>query len=428
MTINKKTFAAAVRKREAGAPTPIIVRDTQVEGLALAVNKRSEAWRFQYKPRGTRPDGKRYPTRTLTLGNHAELTLEEARAAAVAAKAAVRGGADPVEDQRRETAQRVAERQAQKTCRELMDPFMADFAERRSKARKGRKLDEAYVGSIRRGAEHVLSALGVMDLTPDCITIKPLRALFRNHAGTNWNIRYLAIKRFLDYAVTEEIIDGNIALMVERPATGAARARVLSAEELHTLWHEAENLDPVRRDFLRFMICVPCRISEGLALTWDQIDADLTEWTQPDTMTKNGVEHRFALPPQAREILERRREANPKGPVFPNRSGRVFASQSNLNRIIHEGTPSVTDWTIHDLRRTFASLLGESGASFPESVVDAVLNHMQSGTRGGVLGVYQRAERRREQAAVMMAWGRLLASIIDPQAERETVVALGGWS
>ena len=37
----------------------------------------------------------------------------------------------------------------------------------------------------------------------------------------------------------------------------------------------------------------------------------------------------------------------------------------------------------------------------PETVVDAVLNHRQAATRGGVLGVYQRAQRWPEQVAAM---------------------------
>jgi integrase len=49
----------------------------------------------------------------------------------------------------------------------------------------------------------------------------------------------------------------------------------------------------------------------------------------------------------------------------------------------------IPGWRLHDLRRSFASPLGEVGV--PESVVDAILNHRRSATRSGVLGVCQRA-------------------------------------
>ncbi len=66
--------------------------------------------------------------------------------------------------------------------------------------------------------------------------------------------------------------------------------------------------------------------------------------------------------------------------------------------------PALTGWTWHDFRRSFATALGEAG--IPEAVADAVLNHRQSATRGGVLGVYQRASRWPEQVKAMEHWGR----------------------
>jgi integrase len=68
----------------------------------------------------------------------------------------------------------------------------------------------------------------------------------------------------------------------------------------------------------------------------------------------------------------------------------------------------LADWRLHDFRRSFATALGEIG--YQETVVDAVLNHRQAATRGGVLGVYQRAQRWPEQVNAMMAWHRLLAA------------------
>jgi integrase len=56
-----------------------------------------------------------------------------------------------------------------------------------------------------------------------------------------------------------------------------------------------------------------------------------------------------------------------------------------------DGEDKVAGWTWHDFRRSFATALGEAG--IPEIFAQAVLNHHQSATRGGVLGVYQRASR-----------------------------------
>jgi integrase len=103
--------------------------------------------------------------------------------------------------------------------------------------------------------------------------------------------------------------------------------------------------------------------------------------------------------------------------VFPApKSGDVLDTFSDLKSTLTDLTEgddgeAVTRWTWHDMRRSFATALGEAG--IPEAVADAVLNHRQSATRGGVLGVYQRASRWPEQVRAMELWGRLLAAAIE---------------
>jgi integrase len=80
------------------------------------------------------------------------------------------------------------------------------------------------------------------------------------------------------------------------------------------------------------------------------------------------------------------------------------------------------DWSWHDFRRSFASALGEAG--IPEAVADAVLNHRQAATRGGVLGVYQRSSRWPEQVRAMQLWGRLLQDALDGKQSDANVVVM----
>ena len=87
-----------------------------------------------------------------------------------------------------------------------------------------------------------------------------------------------------------------------------------------------------------------------------------------------------------------------------------------------EQASELNGWTWHDFRRSFATALGEAG--IPEAVADAVLNHRQSATRGGVLGVYQRASRWPEQVKAMELWGRLLAAAIEGREAGAEVVPL----
>ena len=61
-------------------------------------------------------------------------------------------------------------------------------------------------------------------------------------------------------------------------------------------------------------------------------------------------------------------------------------------------------------------------------MADAVLNHLQSATRGGMLGVYQRASRWPEQVKAMELWGQLLAAAIEGREVESNVVPLTAHS
>jgi integrase len=175
-----------------------------------------------------------------------------------------------------------------------------------------------------------------------------------------------------------------------------------------------------------------------------------SEWRQPGRLTKNRDPHRLFLHPLALDILKSRWAAwahvsgrggeseatrltgeklPMSGLVFPApRSGRPIDTFTDIKAAMVSGTETANDerpldgWTWHDFRRSFASALGEAG--IPEAVADAVLNHKQSATRGGVLGVYQRSSRWPEQVKAMQLWGRLLEAAIHGADDNATVVPM----
>ena len=59
----------------------------------------------------------------------------------------------------------------------------------------------------------------------------------------------------------------------------------------------------------------------------------------------------------------------------------------------------IDHFILHDLRRTFSTLMAEN-TNVSETIIDSLLNHKQSATRGGVIRHYQQAkhlETRRER-------------------------------
>jgi integrase len=72
--------------------------------------------------------------------------------------------------------------------------------------------------------------------------------------------------------------------------------------------------------------------------------------------------------------------------------------------------PDMPAWTLHDLRRTFASGCARLGIAV--HVVEAALNH-KSGTIRGIAAVYNRYSYGVEKRACMQAWARYVESLVN---------------
>ena len=424
--ITKATVTAAWRKK--GADLRLVFPDTECRGLALVVNPSSMAWRYDYKPRGRDPStGKRFSTHSITIGNPESHSPDEARAEANRHKGSAKAGNDPAADRKARIAASALRRS--RTLDRLVEEY-EKFLPKRTKLRghgtispRQAAYDVAYVKAAivsMKAGSRVADDLGAADL-------RTMLHSCGNRAATARH-RYGALSRFFDWAQDEGLVKANPCLLVakaRRPRPVAARETFLSIKKLAQLWNvteKASGLEQVHRDYVRFLIAIPCRRGEAASLDWEHVDLSAGIWSQPGRLTKNRDAHRLFLHPLALEILKRRHDAAKKptsGLVFPSpRSKDALATFGDIKEKLVEAAPDLGDWRFHDFRRSFATSLGEAGVS--ETVADAILNHRQSATRSGVLGTYQRAQRWPEQMQAMKTWGAFLSDAIsgrttDPQ-------------
>ena len=109
----------------------------------------------------------------------------------------------------------------------------------------------------------------------------------------------------------------------------------------------------------------------------------------PGEHAKNGKPHTVHLSPQSRSL-----ELGTSCPL--SMVGRC--SKAKLDEL-----SGVSNWTLHDLRRTVVSGMARLGVA--PHVADKILNH-QSGTISGVAAVYQRHEFMRERKEALEVWGK----------------------
>ena len=70
----------------------------------------------------------------------------------------------------------------------------------------------------------------------------------------------------------------------------------------------------------------------------------------------------------------------------------------------------MTGWRLHDLRRTVATGLQRLGVRL--EVTETVLGHI-SGSRSGVVGIYQRHAFTDEARAALIRWSERVAQLVD---------------
>ena len=160
-------------------------------------------------------------------------------------------------------------------------------------------------------------------------------------------------------------------------------------------------------DAIKLLILTGARLREIGELRWSEVDLDAGTITLEGGRTKNGQPHIIPLSAPARQILA----AMPRiGEYVVTVNGRKPANAWDSAEEKLRADAGVTDWVIHDLRRTAATGLQKLGVALP--VTEAILNH-KSGSRAGVVGIYQRHDYADEKRAALTAWGDRVMALVE---------------
>jgi integrase len=194
-------------------------------------------------------------------------------------------------------------------------------------------------------------------------------------------------------------------------APAIKRDRVLSDAEIAAIWHATEEPTPFN-GVVRLLLLTGQRLREVAGLTLAELAANGETWTIPGARTKNSRAHIVPLSTPAQDVL--RSAPDFDGGLFP--IGHFTRPKAAL-----DAASGVSDWVLHDLRRTTATGLQRLGVRL--EVTEALLNHV-SGSRGGIVGVYQRHDWAGEKRAALDAWGAKVLAIAEGREAHGNIIAL----
>ena len=381
-----------------------LVFDDVVPGLALRVMASgTKTFLAQYTAGARR--------RRVPIGRWGAVTLKQARAAARGILGDVAKGQDVAQLRTEERTRAKAEAAAGKmTLAELLRQWDSlGLARRRPRHREEatRAIRTAYGGHLERRADALSRADAMAAL--DALQKAGKAAM----AG-----RTLAYARAcFTWAQRRGKVPENPFLGLPVASGTIARDRVLTMDELASIWRAAGELGWPFGPLHQLLILTAQRRDEVAGMRWSEIAAGGETWTIPKERAKNGRAHVVHLAPAARTILaELPRLAETELVFTTNRRTAVsgfsrakeqldaIAERLRVEDAARAGRPQpdpMPGWRIHDFRRTAVTWMATNGVA--PHTADRILNHVQ-GTISGVAAVYQRAEFLAERKTALEAW------------------------
>jgi integrase len=350
--------------------------DAGYRGLALRLSYAgSKSWCFFFHRQGK--------LHRMTLGQYPAMSLAEAREAWREARKTVQAGSDP----------RVRRQSTAKTFASVAEEWLKRDQDKNRTAGEVRRIVRKYLlpnlGDINVGEITKHDVLRITDALVD--EGKPIMAR-RVHARLN---------RFFRWCVDDrDFLSANPIAGMRRPAIEKSRERVLSNKELAAIWRAANTMGFPFGPCTQLLVLTGARRSEITELRWSEIEGDRISLSP--TRTKMGVAHIIPLAPKARSILDELPVINGSDLVFTTNGKNPIRGWSTAKQEL-DRLSGVSDWHIHDLRRTVATGLQKLG--IPLQVTESVLGHT-SGSRAGVVGIYQRHDFLDEKRKALETWAK----------------------
>jgi integrase len=397
--------ALTAKAIEAMKPDPGVAYrapDMRCKGLALRVAADGgKTWDLAYRIKGM-------GVRRLSLGRYEDIGLEAARQRSNTLTSAARQGRDLIAE---EKAARDEHNQSF-TVERLIDEYI------------GRRV----TGRLRTGheIECILKRALAPLMTRKAAEIKrrDLRKLLdavadqglKREAGK----RRQTIGAMFKWALSQDIVESNPADGISSYSLGQPRDRVLSEDEIRSLWRwldDSRNIDTAVGDILKLQLCLGARVGEIAGMLASELSTDAKGqllWSLPAERAKNKRARITPILGLAREII------NTRGDeilfLFPSPSGEAFYSDLIGQRLRQRlDKLPIAGFVTHDLRRTVATEMVKLGLSL--DLVATVVGHSAGGAHTSTLvRHYIHDEFIDRKADALARWDRRLRQILAGEA------------
>ncbi|CAN5392683.1 site-specific integrase [soil metagenome] len=429
-TLTDRTVAAAT----APEGKRLELWDTRQSGLCLRVTDRGvKTWVYRYRT----SDG-RQPRHTI--GKMPAVTLKEARTAAASLALEVATGGDPASERKRERAFAAG---SMRTFDDLADLYEERCASGDWMPKGKRKRSITLVseeGVLRRNIRPVIGK------TPyTAITKADVRAVLRKMTskgiGAQANKTHAVIRQVYNFAISEDLVQINPAIGVNRPSEIKPRVRIWTDAELKQVWAALSDYENIIDEHgervtisemlalaLKLAMVLGQRRSEIIGMEVAELDFAAKTWTIPAGRMKANRPHLVPLSDTATDLIKKAIEVTNRG--RNSQSDYVFRTTWEIEKPVEPGSMTramkrvssaleIPNATVHDLRRTMSSTMTSERLKINPFIRSLILAHSTTGGGAAVSSAhYDVNPYISEKRDALDRWAALLMRIVGDKDEK----------
>ncbi|HAT9314954.1 TPA: tyrosine-type recombinase/integrase [Legionella pneumophila subsp. pneumophila] len=370
-------------------------------GLGLRVmpsGNKSWFYRFTY-------NGKRFK---MTLGKYPAISLKEARESLFQAQKLKENGINPIEQVQQEKLKQ------KNTVTTLILFWYENYIEKHRK--KPLQIKQQILADI-------IPSLGDKELEklhPRDITYA-LDSIVKRGSPVHANKVLSTLKQAFNYAVSRGDLVTNPAASIRSRDIGGLekpRERFLTQEEIKTLWDfldsKESKISPTIRCAIKIILLTGIRIGEISQAQWNEVDFEHSLWTIPPTHNKNNMTMQIHLSSLCKSLFKQLFATRNSQYVIANiRTGEPLSEKAITKAVSRiQERVGIPHWTPHDLRRTFATQLGQTLQVDPV-VIEKCLGHKMP----KIMATYNKNEMLPQRKDALELWGNYIQKLVSIENE-----------
>lgn len=363
-------------------------------GMRVSPNQ-LKTWIYRYKI-----DGK---TDKISIGHYPNMPLSAARKKFMELSELKRSGKTP-----KQTIQQENEKKHD-TVSKLIEAWYHNYVV------KNRKQPLQIRQQIDADITPLLGHFEIDKIKPMDVT-QALDAIVNRGAPIHANRVLSSLKQAFNYAVSRGNISQNPAASIKSRNIGGiekSRERFLALEEIKLIWNfldsEQCQMFLQTKSAIKIIILTGVRTAEIRLARWNDFDFENSLWTIPPEHTKGAITVKIHIAELTKSILTKLKITKDSPFVLPGLVENQPLDKNAFPRAIRriQDKVGIPEWTTHDLRRTFATQLGER-LNVDPIVIEKCLGHKMP----RIMATYNKNEMLPQRKEALDSWAQCIENFI----------------